>query len=127
MSQITIGGKALEGEAWLVLGPSEHKLTSGDVKVNEGLVKGLIMVQYDETKDTVVIILNPLARGTKVKEAALELLGSSCERIYKAAASKVRVAAKAGQSESINLTAAEARFIMRGAGKALGISPTIDF
>jgi hypothetical protein len=127
MAHITIGGDALAGEAWLVLGPSEHKLSPEDIKVNEGLVKGLIMVQYDDKKKTVVVVLNPLARGTKVKEAALELLGSSCERIYKAAASKVRLNAKAGTSETLNLTAADARFIMRGAGKALGITPTFDF
>ena len=29
MAQITIGGDALAGEAWLVLGPSEHKLSPG--------------------------------------------------------------------------------------------------
>ena len=85
------------------------------------------MVQYDDMRKTVVVILNPLARGTKVREVALELLGSSCERIYRVATSKVKLNAKAGISETLNLTAADARFMMRGAGKALGITPTFDF
>jgi|GEM_PF-2727373 len=127
MTQISTGGNALAGEAWLILSESEHKLSPEEIKVNEGLVKGLIAVVYDPKHKTVNIILNPLARGTKVKEAALELLGSSCEKIYGATKSKVLLNAKAGQSESINLTQAEVRFIMRGAGKVLGIPPTFNF